>query len=236
MLLRRKGAFMNFTNALRYSLFAFSCISAVPASAQSAVAQEQVSVSDVATTPLSDLNLKKDEIPAILVTSRELPYSLAGMTRCSAITNEIAQLNAVLGDDIDISRDDGGSNISVGSAAQSVIRSLIPFGGLIRELSGAGGHERKWNEAIYAGSVRRAFLKGIGQQRGCKYPARSASAADAKKLWAQRNAAVSSDKVGKPEEGKAKAKPQKDKKPKASKDAKGNSVKFESKPVVQSIN
>jgi len=29
--------------------------------------------------------------------------------------------------------------------------------------------------AIYAGSARRSFLKGIGQQRGCPWPARSAT-------------------------------------------------------------
>lgn len=226
---------MKFTNAFRFALLTCSCLFAVPASAQTAVTQDQVSVGDVAATPLSDLNLKKEEIPAILVTSREKPYNLAGMTRCSAITNEIVQLDAVLGDDIDISRDDGGSNISVGNAAQSVIRSLIPFGGLIRELSGAGGHERKWNEAIYAGSVRRAFLKGIGQQRGCKYPARSASSADAQKLWAKRDTVALDDKNAKPVEGQAKVKSAKSKKPKVSKGAKGKPVRFESRPVIQPV-
>ena len=227
---------MKFTKALRFTLLACSCVFATPAVAQTAVTQDQVSVGDVAATPLSDLNLKKDEIPTILVTSREKPYSLAGMARCPAITNEITQLDAVLGDDIDIARDDGGSSISVGNAAQSVIRSLIPFGGLIRELSGAGGHERKWNEAICAGSVRRAFLKGIGQQRGCKYPARSASIADAKRLWTKRDAAASEGKAEKSEDDKPDAKTAKDRKPKAAKKAKGKAVKFEARPVVQPVN
>lgn len=227
---------MKFTKALRFTLLTCSCVFAVPASAQTAITQDQVSVGDVAATPLSDLNLKKDEIPAILVTSREKPYSLAGMTRCPAITSEIVQLDAVLGDDIDIARDDGGAKVSVGNAAQSVIRSLIPFGGLIRELSGASGHERKWDEAIYAGSARRAFLKGIGQQRGCKYPARSASPADAKSLWAQRDAVASEGKAEKPDDDKPTAKTLKDRTPKAAKKAKGKTVKFESRPVVQPIN
>lgn len=222
---------MHLIKALRLALFPCTCFIASSAIAQTAVTQDQVSVGDVATTPLSDFNIKKDEVPAVLVTAREKPYALGGMTRCSAITTEIAQLDAVLGDDIDISRDDGGSNIRMGNVAKSLVRSLIPFGGVIRELSGANAQERKWEEAIYAGSVRRAFLKGIGQQRGCKYPARSATAADSAKLWAHRDAAVAAEKNAKSDDGKPKST-----KPKASKDAKSQPVKFESRPVVQSAN
>ncbi len=232
MLLCLKGASMNITQAVRCSLLACTCAIATPVLAQTAVSQGQVSAGDVATTPLSDLNLKKDEIPAVLITAREKPYNLGGMTRCTAISAEIAQLDAVLGDDIDLTRDDGGSNISVGTAAQSLVRSLIPFGGLIRELSGAGSQERKWNEAIYAGSARRAFLKGIGQQRGCKYPARSASNADSARIWAVRDAAEASKKGSKSDDRKSK-----DDKPEAAKDAKGKPpLKFETRPVVQSAN
>lgn len=232
---------MVYTRALRFALLACTCVLTTPALAQTAVSQDQVSASDVATTPLSDFNIKKDEVPAVLVTAREKPYSLGGMTRCTAITTEISQLDAVLGDDIDISRDDGGSNISVGNVAKSLVRSLIPFGGVIRELSGANAQERKWEEAIYAGSVRRAFLKGIGQQRGCKYPARSASAADSTKLWAKRDAAATAEKNAKSNDGKSddeKSGDDKSKKAKAkvSKSSKGKPVKFESRPVVQSAN
>jgi len=222
---------MHIIKALRLALLPCSCVIASSALAQTAVSQDQISAGDVATTPLSDFNIKKDEVPAVLVTAREKPYSLAGMTRCSAITTEIAQLDGVLGDDIDIARDDGGSNISVGNVAKSLVRSLIPFGGVIRELSGANAQERKWEEAIYAGSARRAFLKGVGQQRGCKYPARSASAADSAKLWAKRDAAVAAEKNDKSTDDNSKSS-----KAKESKDSKGKPVKFESRPVVQSAN
>lgn len=223
---------MTFTKALRFALLPCTCAIALPAIGQTAVSQDQVTVGDVVTSPLSDLNIKKDEVPAVLVTAREKPYSLGGMGRCPAISSEIAQLDAVLGDDIDIARDDGGSNISVGNVAKSLVRSLIPFGGVIRELSGANAQERKWNEAIYAGSVRRAFLKGVGQQRGCKYPARTASAKDAATLWAKRDAAAAAEKdeKAKPEKT-AETKPKDAKK--SGKDAKGRAVKYEAKPVVQ---
>lgn len=60
--------------------------------------------------------------------------------------------------------------------AKNVVASFIPFRGILRELSGAAGQERDWRAAIYAGSVRRGFLKGLGQQKGCAYPARPAFA------------------------------------------------------------
>lgn len=226
---------MTFPNTLRFLLLTCTYALSTPATAQTAVAQDQVTAGDVATTPLSDLNLKKADVPAVLITAREKPYSLAGMTRCSLIANEVAQLDAVLGDDIDIARDDGGDNISVGRVAKSLVRSLIPFGGVIRELSGAGGQERMWNEAIYAGSVRRAFLKGIGQQRNCKYPARSANPTDASKIWAKRDAEASTDEADKTDDDKLKAKAAKIRKPKAVKKAKGKPVKFEARPVVQPV-
>lgn len=225
---------MILTRTLRITLLVCTCSLAGQAMAQTAVAQDQVSAGDVATTPLSDLNLKKDEVPAVLITAREQPYNLAGMSRCTAIASEIAQLDAVLGDDIDIARDDGGSKVSVGRVAKSLVRSLIPFGGVIRELSGAGGQERKCNEAIYAGSVRRAFLKGIGQQRGCKYPARSATTANADKIWAERDAAEAAQKDAKgpkPKDEKSPPSPSQ-----AKPDAKNGAVRFETRPVVQSVN
>jgi hypothetical protein len=47
----------------------------------------------------------------------------------------------------------------------------VPFRSWVRQLSGAKQNEKRVKEAIYAGSVRRAFLKGIGGHRGCAAPA-----------------------------------------------------------------
>ncbi len=219
---------MHITKALRFALLPCACAIAGPAFGQTAVSQERVTAGDVATTPLSDLNIKKDEVPAILVSAREKPYSVSGLTRCPAIASEIARLDAVLGDDIDLMREDGKSGRNVGGVAKSLVSSLIPFGGLIREISGANAQQRKWNEAIYAGSVRRAYLKGVGEQRGCKYPARSATAQDSARLWAARDAAEALGKDNKDDDNK-----DSDKKKVSAKDANGKPVKFESKTVVQ---
>ena len=138
------------------------------------ITNRDVGAADVALTPLGDLNLRKGEIPPLLIQAQEQPYTLAGLTRCPQLAAAIGELDAVLGEDIDVAQAKGQS-ISPGRVAQSALGSFIPFRGVIRELSGANAQERKIQTAIYAGTARRAFLKGVGQQRGCRYPARSAT-------------------------------------------------------------
>ena len=157
------------------------CATAPSAYGQTVVAPPNVKAVDVVATPLNDLNIRKNEIPPVLIAAREAPYSLTGLRGCRAIQSEVGQLNAALGDDIDIAsektRDEKRGN-AVGGVAKSVISSFIPFGGVIREVSGAAANERQWQVALYAGASRRAFLKGYGQARGCPYPARAATARD----------------------------------------------------------
>jgi hypothetical protein len=152
------------------------------------ITDQDVDAKDVAMTPLSDLNLKKGEIPPLLIEAQEDPYDLTDMTRCSQIAAEIGKFDAVLGEDIDVAQAKG-RRLSAGRAAQEVLGSFIPFRGLIREVSGANAQQRKIQNAIYAGTARRAFLKGTGQQRGCRYPARSATEQDIAQLDAEAEAA-----------------------------------------------
>jgi len=174
------------------SLFALAALAAsAPSSAQDAgkpVTDRRVTAVDVAATPMSDLNIRKDEIPAKLLAAQAAPYDLAGLTRCSQIAAEVGELDAMLGDDIDLPTADRGrlGGLSAGRVAQSALGSFIPFRGVIREVSGANEQERKMLVAIQAGVGRRAFLKGVGQARGCRYPARSATSS----VLARRSAAM----------------------------------------------
>ena len=145
------------------------------------ITQHEPNAVDVVTTPMSDLNIRKGEIPQILIEAQGAPYSLRGMKRCNQIAAEVTRFDAALGDDIDIAQNRS-RRISAGKMAQSVVGGFIPFRGIIREISGANEHERRVQTAIYAGSVRRSFLKGIGQQRDCSWPARSATLAMLAKL------------------------------------------------------
>lgn len=135
--------------------------------------QRDITAVDVATTPVTDLNLRKADIPALLISAQEKPYDMAGLTRCSRIAAAVGELDAVLGDDIDMPRADRKGGPNAGKLAQWAVGSFIPFRGAIREISGANAQERRVQIAIQAGMARRAFLKGAGEARGCRYPARS---------------------------------------------------------------
>ncbi len=148
-----------------------------PAQAQRADPDETAEehARDAATTPAKDVGLKKTKIPAKLVAIQEDPYSLDGLRRCAAIIQEVKELNAVLAADVNEKVDKSRAEKREETASRvggGLLGGLIPFRGIVREVSGAAGDERKYNRAVYAGVVRRGFLKGVGRERGCKAPAR----------------------------------------------------------------
>ncbi len=126
---------------------------------------------DVARTPLQDFNIDSDDIPEVLNVAAQDPYAFEGLTACNDLVAEIAAIDQVLGADFDLAREEEGG-ISTGRVARSVVGSFIPFRGIVREVSGANAKEREFRLAVSAGMVRRGFLKGLGQARGCEYPAR----------------------------------------------------------------
>ena len=62
-----------------------------------------------------------------------------------------------------------------GGAAVGALRGaaegVVPFRGWVRKLSGAERYSKDVAAAIAAGTIRRAFLKGLGQAAGCTAPA-----------------------------------------------------------------
>lgn len=115
------------------------------------------------------------EVPQKLKDIQDDPYSLRGLGRCAAIIAEVEELNAVLGPDVNERVDKSLAKKREQTAARvagSAIGSIIPFGGIIGEVTGANAERRRYNEAVYAGTVRRGFLKGVGLQKNCKAPAR----------------------------------------------------------------
>lgn len=153
---------------------ALGAILAIGALSSPAAAQDEQDVRDVrdvAKTPLEDVGLDKDEIPEILLTAAQNPYAATGTATCNALVGEIASLDNVLGDDYDRAGEEK-TGIDGKKVAKSVVGSIIPFRGIVREVSGAAGDARKAAAAVRAGIARRAYLKGLGEGRGCEYPAR----------------------------------------------------------------
>ena len=126
---------------------------------------------DAVTQPAKDVNLKKVKIPPRLLEVQENPYDLAGMEACVSINAEITELYPLLGPDVndpnEYSRAEKRER-SVSRVAGGILGGLIPFRGVVREISGANKAERQYLKALAAGNARRSFLKGYAQSRGCE--------------------------------------------------------------------
>jgi hypothetical protein len=132
---------------------------------------------NAAIAPLGDLNIIRDDIPDVLAEARKHPYQPPRDRSCATIRAEIARLDATLGADLDAQAPaqpaswmDRGSDVAADQAVGAVQRtaeSLVPFRSWVRKLSGAERHARQVSEAKTAGSVRRAFLKGIAVSEHC---------------------------------------------------------------------
>ncbi len=145
---------------------------AVITAAPLAAAEERTPAS-IVESPLTDVNLKKKHIPLLLLEAKDHPYATIGMTDCTKISAAVRDLDGVLGRDFDVpiaGKPNEGRELAM-DAGQDTINSLIPGRFIIRRLSGAYAAQRKAVAAVHAGSVRRGFLKGLGEARGCSPPA-----------------------------------------------------------------
>ena len=129
-------------------------------------------VGQAATAPLDDLNLRRQEVPEVLISARRAPYAVDGLRRCAAVIAQIDDLDLALGPDVDQAQPVAGTGEQAGNLALDVVRDtatdFIPLRSWVRRLSGAAAHDQEVQAAIRAGLVRRGFLKGIARQRGCQ--------------------------------------------------------------------
>jgi len=142
--------------------------------------QVRAGLGDAVTAPLEDLNLKRRHIPAILLRAEANPYDLGDMGRCEQIAAEIGKLDEALGPDMDEPPPpqrtrgqfvaDESADITL-SAIRNATTDVIPMRGWVRRLTGAQRHSRHVQNAIRAGMMRRAYLKGVGMTMNCHPPA-----------------------------------------------------------------
>lgn len=128
---------------------------------------------NAATTPLNDLNLVNAPIPAVLSDAQRAPYALAESTTCDDLKSAVRSLDEVLGPDLDAPATDANpglierGNTAVAGAVQNAAEGLIPYRGWVRKITGAERYSKQVSAAIAAGTVRRAFLKGVAKARAC---------------------------------------------------------------------
>jgi len=144
-------------------------------------AREGAQLQKAVEAPLADLNLVQEKIPPVLLAAARAPYALPAQRDCPVLAGEVRTLDGALGADLDtpptaanpglLERSSGMVGDAANDALRGAAESVIPFRGWVRRLDGAERHSKEVAAAIAAGSVRRAFLKGVGQSLGCPAPA-----------------------------------------------------------------
>ena len=117
--------------------------------------------------PFKDLGLVRENAEGLLLQAAASPYAVDDRADCAALAASIAQLEEILGPDVDVVAQGGDS---IGSDIVSgAIRSALglPFRGVMRRISGAEARDRLRARAVLAGMVRRGFLKGLVRAVAC---------------------------------------------------------------------
>lgn len=125
----------------------------------------------IATQPARDLGLQRTTIPPVLDRASANPYSLTGLGTCASLLGAIVELNEALGPDLDAPPAPAQTSRRqqvAEAGGRAAVESVIPFRGLVREVSGSAAAERRLRAAIDAGLARRGFLRGLASARNCR--------------------------------------------------------------------
>lgn len=163
------------------ALVLFASAPALAADPDRGVVEHKDGIVDSATSPLEDLNLRRIEIPGVLTRAVKNPYDMDGLDRCEQIAGEVGRLDEALGRDMDeqpppdkrtkLQKAGDAAHDAAADGAKAGVDHFIPFRGWIRKLTGAERHDKKVQQAIKAGSIRRGYLKGVGMHKNCAPPA-----------------------------------------------------------------
>ncbi len=124
----------------------------------------------IAVQPAHDVGVARTEIPPVLLKAAEDPYSVEKLGTCSALTEAIKELSDVLGPDFTTARQrrENRAGKIAEAGGRSGVNTVIPFRGIVREITGAAPAQRRLNAAIDAGYARRGFLRGLHYARHCR--------------------------------------------------------------------
>jgi hypothetical protein len=107
------------------------------------------------------LGLTGAEVPPLLQTVEAAPYALPAPLDCPSVATDLAALNDLLGLDIDAEPAATDTKTNVTAKGASLARGLIPYGGVVRFVTGAGAKDKALQKAVLAGYARRGFLRGL---------------------------------------------------------------------------
>ena len=169
------------------SLAAAGCTTARPPQevqkVQTTAEANRDTIQGAAEAPLRDLNVLRTKIPPALLDALVDTYARPPKTprmskaqQCEQLVKLVQPLDEALGADLDNpDKEDQsliyrGRETALGMMAGAA-SDVIPFRSWVRKLTGAEQHDRLVQNAITAGAIRRAYLKGLGESRGCNPPA-----------------------------------------------------------------
>lgn len=137
------------------------------ATAPVAAGPQEPSLADQAQT---GLGLPGPDLSVRLKAVAAAPYAPPDPLDCPSLTRGIAELDLILGPDVDLKapREDQGRQMQ--KAAGDAVLGLIPYRGVVRWISGAGAKERIRAHAVLAAAARRGFLKGLRMALACPAP------------------------------------------------------------------
>ncbi len=128
------------------------------------------SVLEIGSQPVRDVGVMRRDTPPILEEALADPYTLKGLKTCVQLAGEVRKLNEALGPDYIVGnevKESRAGKLAV-AGGRTVVNSIIPFRGLVREITGAAPAERRLNAALDAGLARRGFLRGVHYKQRCK--------------------------------------------------------------------
>jgi len=148
---------------------------AEPVSPQSPAYSAGATVADIAMQPAKDIGVKKTSIPPVLAAAEASPYNLTDASNCTQMAQALSDLDEVLGADYTVERlpTENRAGKIAEAGGRAVVNSIIPFRGIIREVSGAAAADRAMASAVDAGIARRGFLRGLQTAQGCEVGAQA---------------------------------------------------------------
>lgn len=125
---------------------------------------------DIASQPARDVGASSKEIPPVLQNAAEAPYAMPKNRTCKGLNTAILELNEVLGPDFAMGKEANENKTGkiAEAVGKTVVNSIIPFRGLVREISGAAPAERRLEAAVATGIARRGYLRGMATAKACK--------------------------------------------------------------------
>lgn len=153
-------------------LLVASCLNAPLLSAPALAQETEPDLGDALTQPLRDLSILRPETPEVLQRAVIAPYADAptlanGGLDCAAIDGELESLDLALGEDLAGTNPQLSLMVQARTAAGNAMIDAVgdfvqlPYRSVIRRVTGAHRRDRERREAVQAGVVRRAFLKGM---------------------------------------------------------------------------